>query len=218
MNTPRCGVKDNVGPADDAKRKKRYALQGSRWKKDILTYRISRYPTSGRLKKTDVDEQIKNAFQIWADHIPMKFEKKRSGTAHIDIRFERGEHGDGDPFDGPGGTLAHAFFPQYGGDAHFDNQEYWTKDEYRGTNLFQTAAHEFGHSLGLSHSDVRSALMAPFYKGWEPNLKLAQDDIDAIQALYGEKDPDDDDNEDDQDVRPPVPGPSPSPGSNDLCR
>ena len=29
METPRCGVKDNVGPSDDAKRrKKRYALQG----------------------------------------------------------------------------------------------------------------------------------------------------------------------------------------------
>ena len=43
-----------------------------------------------------------------------------------------------------------------------------------------------GHSLGLSHSDKRDALMAPFYKGWEPNLQLDQDDIRGIQALYGE--------------------------------
>ena len=68
------------------------------------------------------------------------------------------------------------------GDAHFDDDEYWTIDMFSGTNLLQTAAHEFGHSLGLSHSDVRSALMAPFYKGWEPNLKLDRDDIDAIQG------------------------------------
>ena len=57
---------------------------------------------------------------------------------------------------------------------------------YSGTNLFQTAAHEFGHSLGLSHSDVGGALMAPFYVGYKPYMTLHEDDIRAIQHLYGE--------------------------------
>lgn len=83
--------------------------------------------------------------------------------------------------------MAHAFFPVFGGDAHFDDAELWTVNSARGTNLFQVAAHEFGHSLGLSHSDVRSALMAPFYRGYEPVFKLDTDDVLAIQALYGKK-------------------------------
>ena len=101
---------------------------------------------------------------------------------HIEIRFEKGEHGDGDPFDGPGGTLAHAYFPVYGGDAHFDDAEQWSIDSFRGTNLFQVAAHEFGHSLGLSHSDVKAALMAPFYRGYQPYFRLDDDDIQGIQV------------------------------------
>ncbi|XP_063993131.1 matrix metalloproteinase-14 isoform X3 [Diachasmimorpha longicaudata] len=182
MSTPRCGVKDKVGPSSDG-RSKRYALQGSRWRVKKLTYKITKYPRL--LEKTAVDKDIGRAFAVWSEYTDLTFTQKRSGQVHIEIRFERGEHGDGDPFDGPGGTLAHAYFPVYGGDAHFDDSEHWTVNSYRGTNLFQVAAHEFGHSLGLSHSDIKSALMAPFYRGYDPNFILDSDDIQGIQALYG---------------------------------
>ncbi|XP_072765543.1 matrix metalloproteinase-14-like isoform X2 [Anoplolepis gracilipes] len=185
MATPRCGVKDKVGPAADG-RSKRYALQGSRWRTKNLTYKISKYPTG--LNKQEVDKEIAKAFGVWSSATDLTFTRKAGhDNVHIEIRFEVGEHGDGDPFDGPGGTLAHAYFPVYGGDAHFDDSERWSIRSYRGTNLFQVAAHEFGHSLGLSHSDVKSALMAPFYRGYDPSFVLDQDDIDGIQALYGEK-------------------------------
>lgn len=46
--------------------------------------------------------------------------------------------------------------------------------------------HEFGHSLGLGHSNVRESIMYPWYKGYVPNIKLTDDDIRGIRALYGE--------------------------------
>ena len=84
-----------------------------------------------------------------------------------------------------GGTLAHAFFPIYGGDVHFDDDENWTDNFNVGTNLLMTASHELGHSLGLAHSDVRGSVMSPFYTPYKNGLRLHKDDIKAIQALYG---------------------------------
>ncbi|CAH1984953.1 unnamed protein product [Acanthoscelides obtectus] len=225
MTLPRCGVKDKVGTGDN--RAKRYALQGSRWKVKDLTYKIAKYPA--KLKRADVDKEVQRAFDVWTEYTDLTF-KPKSGQVHIEIRFEHGEHGDGDPFDGPGGTLAHAYFPVFGGDAHFDASENWSINSYRGTNLFQVAAHEFGHSLGLSHSDVRQALMAPFYRGYDPIFSLDSDDVEGIQALYGKKTkktggprfddvPDDDQDGDfDNTHNNPRKTPAPSVPDENLCK
>lgn len=126
-------------------------------------------------------------------------------------------HGDYYPFDGPDGTLAHAFGPSQGigGDAHFDDDENFIFRSGRGELSFSTlfdrillsgqgadgfvsfciigyilflvAAHEFGHSLGLDHSNVRGALMYPLYSYKNPDtFVLPQDDVRGIQSLYGQ--------------------------------
>jgi matrix metalloproteinase-14 (membrane-inserted) len=96
-----------------------------------LTYQITKYPSSS-LSASNVDKEVARAFNVWSDVTDLTFTPVSSGKVHIEIRFENGEHGDGDPFDGPGGTLAHAYFPIYGGDAHFDDSETWTIGQYRG--------------------------------------------------------------------------------------
>lgn len=59
---------------------------------------------------------------------------------------------------------------------------------FLGYNLFLVAAHELGHSLGLSHSNVFGALMYPTYMPMDTrNFRLHQDDINGIQALYGKQ-------------------------------
>ena len=78
-----------------------------------------------------MDTEIHRALSVWSNVTELRFQQRRSGPVHIDVRFEDGEHGDGDPFDGVGGTLAHAYFPAYGGDMHVDNSEYWTINSFK---------------------------------------------------------------------------------------
>ncbi|CAL1527311.1 unnamed protein product [Lymnaea stagnalis] len=185
MRLPRCGNKDNVELGKGARRK-RYALQGSKWAKQNLTFKISEYPRG--VSRDKAEKEVYDALRIWGEVTPLNFIlRPYDEKVDIDVKFARRHHGDGNPFDGRGQTLAHAYFPQYGGDAHFDDDEDWTVDLSSGINMFQVAAHEFGHSLGLSHSDVSSSLMAPFYRGYQRHFQLDPDDINAIQELYGSR-------------------------------
>jgi hypothetical protein len=80
------------------------------------------------MTKQEVDQTIQEAFQIWAEVTPIKFTRisDPKGTVDIEISFSSFWHGDEFPFDGMGGTLAHAYFPEYGGDVHLDSHEVWT--------------------------------------------------------------------------------------------
>uniref|UniRef100_A0A8C8VIM6 Peptidase metallopeptidase domain-containing protein n=1 Tax=Pelusios castaneus TaxID=367368 RepID=A0A8C8VIM6_9SAUR len=177
MQIPRCGVPDVADFSTFAGQPK--------WGKKNLTYRILNYTPD--MAKADVDEAIRKAFTVWSKVIPLTFTKGDRGDADIMISFAAKVHNDFIPFDGPGGTVAHAYAPGdgIGGDAHFDEDEDWTKGS-QGSNLFFVAAHEFGHSLGLFHSRHPDSLMYPVYRHFDSKtFRLHQDDINGIQYLYG---------------------------------
>ncbi|XP_052463773.1 collagenase 3-like [Carassius gibelio] len=199
MKKPRCGVPDVAAYS---------TFQGNyKWKKHALTYRIENYTPD--MSVAEVDDSIKRALQVWADVTPLRFSRVNRGTADIMISFAVGDHQDGYPFDGPDGFLAHAFppFEGLGGDAHFDDDEKFSFRSPEGYNLFLVAAHEFGHSLGLDHSQDPGALMFPTYVYRDiDTFALPKDDVNGIQSLYGPN----------PDIDPVNPKPTP-PGTPNKC-
>ncbi|XP_072515759.1 collagenase 3a [Salminus brasiliensis] len=178
MKKPRCGVPDVASYA--------VAPGNYKWSTNQLTYRIENYTPD--MSQAEVDDSIVRALKVWADVTPLRFTRIYSGVADIRISFSARDHGDGYPFDGPNGFLAHAFypFPGIGGDAHFDDDETFTFSSIQGYNLFLVAAHEFGHALGLDHSRDPGALMYPTYSPRDvKTFVLPQDDVNGIQAIYG---------------------------------
>ncbi|KAA0719910.1 Stromelysin-3 [Triplophysa tibetana] len=184
-NRPRCGVPDYPSQKKGSSfhysthkeallggrhRQKRFVLFGGRWDKTDLTYRIMRTPWQMSLEK--VRDVLNEALRAWSNVTPLTFTEVTSGRADITIDFNRYWHGDNLPFDGPGGILAHAFFPRTyrEGDIHFDYDESWT----------------IRNNMGLQHSLEPGAVMSPFYSFSYP-LLLSVDDKRGIQSLYGAK-------------------------------
>uniref|UniRef100_A0A9J7XBP2 Matrix metallopeptidase 2 n=1 Tax=Cyprinus carpio carpio TaxID=630221 RepID=A0A9J7XBP2_CYPCA len=121
MKKPRCGVPD-VANYNFFHRK-------PKWGQKNVTYRILGHTPD--LDEETIDDAFFRAFKVWSDVTPLKFTRIMDGEADIMINFGRNEHGDGYPFDGKDGLLAHAFAPGpgTGGDSHFDDDELWTLGE-----------------------------------------------------------------------------------------
>ncbi|TKY69784.1 Metalloendoproteinase 2-MMP [Spatholobus suberectus] len=132
------------------------------------------------------------AFARWSEVTTISFSEAASyEDADLTIGFYSGDHGDGEPFDGVLGTLAHSFSPT-NGRFHLDQAEDWvasgdvTKAALsNAVDLESVAVHEIGHLLGLGHTSVEEAIMYPTISAKTRKVELADDDIQGIQKLYG---------------------------------
>lgn len=148
--------------------------------------------------------QIQQAFQAWSnvsnisfeeisdDGLPIRDPLTNSGHIRLggyDIKAVNGLD-----------ALAVAYAPPrinqpldtLAGDIFFDISKDWKINSLDDGNpntvdIFQVAAHEIGHAIGLDHTDVPNSLMNAFYS--ETFIGLQPDDIDGARYIYGSSQP-----------------------------
>lgn len=188
MMMPRCGVADIIKGNRKAKLRGAGQLNavsdfsffpGSpKWSSAQLTYAF--LPNT----RSDAMGPVADAFDKWASVSNFRFTQvQNAANANIVIGFGRRDHGDGHSFDGPGGTIAHAFAPK-DGRFHYDAEESWAVGATPNAFDLETIAlHEIGHVLGLGHSMDENAIMFPSI-GAGVRKGLNEDDIRGIKTLY----------------------------------
>ncbi|XP_050516385.1 matrix metalloproteinase-18-like [Diabrotica virgifera virgifera] len=187
MQKPRCQTGEND-----------YSLTGKWYKHNLRWY----FPQADRAHH--IIQIVERAFKMWEDVSNLHFSRVTLPvpTPDITITAVKGKHyfrsncmGNrecGQQFDGRGGKLAHAYFALINDtcvEIHVDLDEKWSYNvndtDYDSANLFMVILHEIGHSLGLSHSNDKNAVMYPWYS--HKLLTITQDDINGMEALYGRK-------------------------------
>ncbi|XP_020596483.1 metalloendoproteinase 4-MMP-like [Phalaenopsis equestris] len=189
-SSPRCGLPDER-PLKSVRRFAYFPGQ-PRWSRPShhLTYALSPTDTIGYINRPALEAAMHRSFARWAKVIPMTFSHSKDyNTADVKIAFYGGDHGDGQPFDGVLGVLAHAFSPE-NGRLHLDAAERWSvdfgeEDSKVAVDLESVLTHEIGHVLGLAHSSVQEAVMYPTLSPRTKKVNLRVDDIEGVQALYG---------------------------------
>lgn len=203
---PRCGVPDIVNGSTSMNSGKTTPSSNSTQFHTVSHYTFfdgkPRWPENKRdltyafqpenQLSDDVKSVFTRAFARWSTVTELTFTMTDSYTdADLRIGFFVGDHGDGEPFDGVLGTLAHAFSPT-SGRLHLDGDESWVvsgdvtaSSLTTAVDLESVAVHEIGHLLGLGHSSVEDSIMYPTISSRTRKVDLASDDIQGIQELYG---------------------------------
>lgn len=157
IQTPRCGCPDLVR-SEKVKRRS-----------NVLRYNTKSFVTG--LSQSDQIALQDKAFSDWAQFADLDI-KRATATSNVTVSTGRGRQSG---FDGRGGTLAWAYLA---GDLMvYDLDELW-----RASNFQRVSRHEFGHILGLEHSQNPDDVMYAYLNEADT---LTANDQRRIIAMYG---------------------------------
>ncbi|XP_011883583.1 PREDICTED: matrix metalloproteinase-18-like [Vollenhovia emeryi] len=222
MSKARCGLRDIANFGEGQKKQRR-------WPKKHLTWNFY-------LANKPLLDTTRAAFDVWQAHSTLTFERdvvrpnillSWREARHTFFESQNGEVCT-NPFDGPGGTLAHAFYPNgtpdYTSEIHVDWTEPWYIHVELDTcpsdkaYLLYVLTHEIGHALGLDHSTNNASITYAFAPVGPRPVALSNEDIISIQNLYGAKNTDVSPKTNPIPPLPPPPPPQPTPNAPpDLC-
>lgn len=152
--------------------------QVMKWNKTDLRWKFVNYTLD--IPQQEISAAFEIGLNVWSKVTPLNFrEVMKDDESDIEITFDR--------IDGQSNVLAQTWFPPEGR-MEFDDSESWSwkLPINRGqVDLATVVAHEAGHLIGLEHSQVPGAQMAPVYAG--PKRFLEADDIRRAQAYYGSR-------------------------------
>jgi len=133
------------------------------------------------MSKKDTKLEIREAFRLWSGVTDLRFTERSYGPVHINITFVTCYEGDdGDHLES---VVSHSYPPVMGGLVTLYADQVLDSGNY----LRHAAAHGIGHALGLPHTGHSSSLMSPALdkRSVVGVAKLGQEDVAAIQRLYG---------------------------------
>ncbi len=153
-----------------------------------LLYGFGPLSTRSNVDQARVRAEYLRAMNEWARVVALTWSETSvlNGPRTMTLRFGRGNDSMlPRTFDGPGRTLAYAYFPSppnpepIAGDVYLDDDENWQFGA--DIDVYSVLLHELGHSLGLNHLDQPGNVMNAFYRR---ATELQSGDIATIRTLY----------------------------------